>query len=208
VRIGAGGTSGGEPTIAGPSLAPAEPPLPTTTSKGSQRLILAATLISALALAGVAVLFLTKEEPAPAAARYVVVSKDDPVPLAGVSTSAAAVSEAPGEPATAPVPAALIGKGEIAGPRKPDPRYFTQVFSRRQGAVQQCFAKDTPGDDVSLQIAFSVDTKGRVTAASLSPGSVAGTPSGQCVLRVAKSVSFGPLTEPANFRIPVQARRR
>jgi serine/threonine-protein kinase len=236
-RIRPGDSDSGEPTVTGPTTETldretpsAERAIPPPSAalapqvKSSQKLIVLATLISAMALAGVGVLFFTKQKPAPSTARYVVVSKDQGSPDSTGDTNSPrtpnldAPSPGPSEAASAagtaeekaPLPTAAPGPGktEAAGPRKPDPRYFTQVFARRQGAVQACFATAAAGDDVSLQILFSVDTKGHVTAASLSPGSLAGTPSGQCVLRVARGVSFGPLTEPATFRIPVQAKRR
>jgi hypothetical protein len=158
----------------------------------------------------------------------VVVSKDGPEsssdPASGdtaaqadgtalAATDGAGTESAPSdsEPSDSEASASAPTEGatrDATGPRKPDPGYFTRVFARRQGAVQQCFTTGSAGDDVSLQIVFNVDTRGRVTSASLLPDRLASTASGQCVLRVARGVSFGPLTEPASFRIPVQAKRR
>jgi hypothetical protein len=82
------------------------------------------------------------------------------------------------------------------------------VFARRQGAVQQCFANASEQEAVNLQILFEVDRHGKVVGATLAPSSLGATAVGQCVLRIARAVSFGSLTEGANFRIPIQAKKQ
>jgi TonB family protein len=85
---------------------------------------------------------------------------------------------------------------------------LTQRFSKHQGGVQACFrsnpdqAKSTP----NVQISFNVSSSGKVNRAGLIPSSVASTPLGSCLLRVARGASFGALTESVSFRIPVSAR--
>jgi hypothetical protein len=94
-----------------------------------------------------------------------------------------------------------------AGPREPTSQYLTQVFSRRQGQVQSCFAHaKSDQTNLTLQVAFQVDALGKVTNATVSPGG--GTPLGICLLGVARGTRFGALTQSANFRIPVRASLR
>lgn len=91
-----------------------------------------------------------------------------------------------------------------SGPHEPTSQYLTQVFARRQGQIQSCFAHAKPEQtNLTLQVAFQVDAAGKVTDAAVSPGG--GTALGSCLLGVARSTRFGALTRSASFRIPVRA---
>lgn len=91
-------------------------------------------------------------------------------------------------------------------PKEPTSQYLTQVFSRRQGQIQGCFANANPNQtNLTLQVGFQVDASGKVTSATVSPSGVAGTPLGTCLLGVARGTRFAALTQSASFRIPVRA---
>lgn len=208
-----------DPTLVGDLV---EPPTKPATGGKSQWLVIAAIAISVLSLIGVGVVFLAQKAPPAPGARYVVVSKDPSLPEPSGEPSAAAPS--PHATAGSSPASRDTGEGSGATPnhsvvpapvepgapgrRKPEPAYFTQVFSRRQGAVQRCFADSPQAEAVNLQILFEVDAQGKVVNASLTPPSLGGTALGQCVLRIARGVSFGPLTEGAAFRIPIQAKKQ
>jgi eukaryotic-like serine/threonine-protein kinase len=216
----------GEETVPGAAAVAGPPTAPASKSGSGQKLVFAAVVVSLLALAGVAALFLTQNKEPVAGPRYVVVSKDavqsegsranapDEPPRTSAERDApeARAAETSANPSNAPAVAVdqrSGSNGEKLGTaaRKPDPGYFTQVFSRRQGAVQSCFASSPDDQAMNLEVVFKVDTQGRVVTASLSPSGLAGTSTGRCVLGVARSTSFGPLTESATFRIPIQAKR-
>jgi TonB family protein len=177
-------------------------------------MIAGAIVILAAALIGAALLFVFRDDGQEATkARYVVVSKEESAltspPDATTSSvpSQQVVASGSAEGSVEPAVGESAQKAVVSHPgkpRKPDPQYFTQVFARRQGAVQQCVTSSGE-EEMRVQISFKVDTAGRVTSATLSPSSVSASTAGQCILRVARSVSFGPLTEDANFRIPVTA---
>ncbi|MEN9580423.1 MAG: hypothetical protein RJA70_3432 [Pseudomonadota bacterium] len=176
----------------------------------------------ALAVTGVAGAILLRPQPATSgsAARYLVVTHDEPSDSAAQPVPEMPLLEDSRE--TVPEPRPVLSATPSASPDRPDnpsqrpaleraspdPRRLTQTFSRRQSSVQACFsqnpadAKKTP----RLEIAFSVNDAGRVTTASLVPSSLGATPMGSCILGVAKGTSFGALTDGVSFRIPVRAR--
>lgn len=168
-----------------------------------------------LALAGLAIVLVLRNNTPQTEPRYLVVSGEQGAVIAtsGVVTTTTAV------PATSPevVPIATQaptttsstpGKPEVTAtsPKEPTSQYLTQVFSRRQSQIQACFAKAKPEQtSVVLQIAFQVDASGKVTSANVSPSALANTPLGTCLLNIARSTRFGALTQSASFRIPVRA---
>jgi len=118
------------------------------------------------------------------------VSAPPPSPPAGSSPRAA-----PGHPASASSPG-----GKVAS--------VSRRFAQRQGEIQACFqrhAKELEGQP-KISVSFSVDVAGKVEAARLSPGALATTPLGTCVLDVARSTRFGPQDGPLKFSIPITAR--
>jgi hypothetical protein len=85
---------------------------------------------------------------------------------------------------------------------------IARAFARQKSQVAQCFTAN-PTDPVNAEMAvrFEVDTKGKVVSARILPPSVAATPLGACITRVALSIDFGPQPEPLSFRVPISARR-
>lgn len=191
-------------------------------SSASNRTLTLAIGALALAVAGVAsAIWLRPQAPqSVASARYLVVTKDEPPSLVSESPdserppvdslpSSGTVSLPPGVAPPSPPPEATPTRpGAPLERSTPDPRSLTRTFAKRQGQVQACFkqnpveAEKTP----QLEIAFSVSEAGKVTAATLIPEALGGTPMGRCIVGVAKGTSFGPLTEGVSFRIPVRAR--
>lgn len=188
---------------------------PLTTSKAatarSRNLIGLGIGGAVVALLGVVVVLLLRGNAAKPEPRYLVVSG------AGVATSEATQSVVATpeptklEPAPAATSAQLVAPSArpntptvAAGPREPTSQYLTQVFARRQGQIQGCFANAKPEQtNLTFQVAFQVDAAGKVTSAAVSPGG--GTPLGSCLSGVARGTRFGALTQSASFRIPVRA---
>lgn len=85
---------------------------------------------------------------------------------------------------------------------------LTKAFSKRQGAVQNCFATHAGALKGSPQVSirFDLTTSGSVNSATVSPGSVAGTSLGQCLQGVAKATSFPAQEKAVAFSIPIVAR--
>lgn len=120
------------------------------------------------------------------------------IPLASSNATPDAI-----EGTGAPVTKTTAATSQV--PKEPTSQHLTQVFSRRQGQIQGCFASaKSDQTNLTLQVGFQVDASGKVTSATVSPGGVAGTPLGKCLLGVARSTRFGALTQAANFRIPVR----
>jgi hypothetical protein len=91
---------------------------------------------------------------------------------------------------------------------KADAASLSRTFARHNGALQACFerfASQLEGQP-QISVQFDVKSTGKVASAGLVPPSLNGTPLGQCLLRVARETSFGPLDKPARFSIPIRAR--
>lgn len=136
-----------------------------------------------------------------------------PTPAASDDTPPAA-SNAPaaaGRTAHARAGSTLAARaGTPAKPGKTDPAALSRSFARRQSQIQSCFqskAQSVAGQP-RITVRFSIDTSGHVKSAQLIPGSLSGTPLGQCILGVARSTSFGPQPQPLTFSIPIVARKR
>lgn len=119
-------------------------------------------------------------------------------------TSSSAAPDSPNQGAANGATKSMVVASQA--PKEPTSHYLTQVFSRRQGQIQGCFASAKSNQtNLTLQVGFQVDASGKVTSATVSPGGVATTPLGTCLLGVARSTRFGALTQSATFRIPVRA---
>lgn len=172
-----------------------------------------------LVLAGLAIVLVLRNNTPQPEPRYLVVSGEQGTVIAtsgvvattAVATAVVSAASSEVEPVVtqAPTPPPIApGKPEVTAtlPKEPTSQYLTQVFSRRQGQIQGCFAKAKPEQtSVVLQIAFQVDASGKVTSANVSPPALANTTLGTCLLGVARSTRFGALTQSASFRIPVRA---
>jgi serine/threonine-protein kinase len=199
---------------------------PRAKSGSGQKLIALAIAGVALALVVVAVVMLRQQEHSTPEARYVVVSQSEQraaqptEPVATAESQAAPAGSEPVESATShveptsnadtrphirPAPARASGSAQ-----KPSAQLLTQRFSVHQGRIQSCFTRNAEEAKrtTSVQISFQVSESGAVQSASLIPSGLGSTALGQCILGVARSAKFGALTEPAAFRIPVQARIR
>jgi serine/threonine protein kinase len=89
------------------------------------------------------------------------------------------------------------------------PGGFSRAFQQQQPGVERCFARyaaDVEGQPTIL-VKFTIDTRGLVQRADVTPSALAGTPLGQCLLAEARTARFGAQPEPVTFTIPVTARR-
>jgi serine/threonine protein kinase len=184
---------------------------------GSQvRPLVFAVLAGASLIAATAggVLFLTRDAPESETRRFLVVESPERRVTRGVSASTGPTSAPDLLPSAAAigsttVPAAVpkAGARPALGPDAKAAQ-VSRRFAQRQGAIESCFQRHaqklqgTPRIAVSFQIAAS----GKVTAAHLTPVSVAQTPLGGCIVSVAKGTDFGPQQEPLAFSIPIVAR--
>ncbi|MCU0664080.1 MAG: hypothetical protein MUC50_17355, partial [Myxococcota bacterium] len=88
-------------------------------------------------------------------------------------------------------------------------RKLTRAFKKQEGKIRQCFeshALELKGAP-EITFRFEIAPDGRVQSASLSPASLASTPLGKCLTRVAVNTPFPALSKSASFTIPVKARR-
>lgn len=85
---------------------------------------------------------------------------------------------------------------------------LTATFSKRQGEVQGCFSRhaDSLEGSPQLSVRFTVGKSGAVKSATLSPGAVASTALGSCILNIARTTQFAPREAPVAFSIPITAR--
>jgi serine/threonine-protein kinase len=177
-----------------------------------------ASLVAAIALLGV-----RRSQNVPADNRLIVVESQsvpsgpprvepilearegDGVDRGGTEISAQ-TPEAPADPVIAG-PAAGV-HSRTKGTQNSRAEGIARAFARQKGQVAQCFTANQ-ADPVSAEMAvrFDVDTKGKVVSARILPSSVAATPLGACIARVALSTDFGPQPEPLSFRVPISARR-
>lgn len=93
-------------------------------------------------------------------------------------------------------------------PRSPEreARAIQRAFDRRVHDMVRCFRTDTTADELVLR--FSLLESGTITSVGLTPGEVAQSAEGRCVLGVARSIQFPRVSSPRTFRVPVQVRRR
>jgi hypothetical protein len=178
---------------------------------GSQRLMLAAFAVtSCLALAAIIVALQGRSGSEPIVATTpairVVETPVQPAELPPPAPVAAELEPAAPEPQEQPV--ARAGSGE---PKKrgPDPRDLTRAFRKQQPQVEACFKQHALGleGQPRLQLEFDLSAKGKLTGVQLMPATVAGTPLGKCLERIARATSFPAQGEDISFAIPVIASR-
>jgi serine/threonine protein kinase len=125
----------------------------------------------------------------------------EPAPTSESSSSAAASA----------APPARMASGTAATPGRsagPDTAELSRAVQRHGGRIQSCFQShvESVGGAPQVTLRFSIDAAGNVTSAQLSPGTLAGTPLGGCLLGVARSIKFPPQGKPVSFSIPITAR--
>jgi eukaryotic-like serine/threonine-protein kinase len=205
------------------ALAPAAAPVQPATS----RTALYAGLAFALGAGAALYLWWAGQKQEAPASRFVVVEKearDDSQTASQVATSAeaptpsvaetAAPSAAPSTtlPVSAPTSAVKQPTGTPTQPApqgKADSATLSRAVQRQRGRIESCFqthVKELEGRP-EVSVRFRVAAGGHVEGADLTPGALAGTPLGQCLIGVAKSTDFGPISEPVTFTIPITARR-
>ena len=208
-----------------PTKRPGKPGQPSQASLGARAAgrsglmlaVSASALVLAIALVGVALL--VRPSASTPGNRYVVVEKESPSASTPPSPASATLSDtaAPAKRGeTAGVEAERTpGLANTAGPDRPgtptqtkagvDAAALTRTFSHHMGPVRSCLSthREALASTPRMSILFSIDTQGRVTKATLSPASLQATDVGQCVIRAAAGIPFGPQPEPASFGIPI-----
>jgi hypothetical protein len=160
-----------------------------------------------------AVLLLFSQNTAQAPAGLVVIEKQSVEPGAGPANDPAEVpapSAAPPAAGTAPAPSAPQPVPVARAPKAADDRgaALARALQQREGKIQGCFKQHAPAgaETPKMSVRISIDAAGTVTNAVVSPGTVAGTPLGQCMLGIVKATPFGAQPEPVSFTIPIAAR--
>ncbi|MCU0665193.1 MAG: hypothetical protein MUC50_23060, partial [Myxococcota bacterium] len=132
--------------------------------------------------------------------------KQKPLDTSGAQASKEAAPEPVGN---------AVGAGRENGDNPPGRRAskevskLTRAFKKQEGKIRQCFeshALELKGAP-EITFRFEIAPDGRVQSASLSPASLASTPLGKCLTRVAVNTPFPALSKSASFTIPVKARR-
>jgi eukaryotic-like serine/threonine-protein kinase len=201
-----------------PAAAPARRALPSWTT------LLFATVVATVVAGTIALLvgrrtqrgagddrIIVVQSQAGSAAPYLIAQ----VPEAAKPGAIAADHDGTEMPKTGAAPAAPSAAGPAANARPHAKRatagradIISRTFARQKGQVAQCFAAtrtEPGGGDIAVR--FEIDTQGKVVAASVLPPGIAATPLGECIVRVALSIDFGPQPEPLSFRVPISARR-
>jgi len=194
------------------------PPPPSNRRLGPA--VLAATLLMVV-VATAAILLTRSGAPAPEQRFLVVQAADsttvgksslaDPPPAPQPPARALSAGEADAQGGDVPSPLSesrANGPVKASSKRGGDAAELSRRFSKRRGAIQDCFLTHALGLEGSPQIGirFQVDTAGHVTSASVRPGELASTALGQCLQSVGRSTEFGPQPEARAFTIPIHAR--
>jgi serine/threonine protein kinase len=109
---------------------------------------------------------------------------------------------------------ALSDAGTPDQARKPPPpknypaQHYSRAFSKKQTTLRACFQKHaTTGIDApQLRFDFRIDSRGRVTSASIDPDLGQAADLRKCLLGAARSMQFGPHAEPTEFSIPLSVK--
>jgi serine/threonine-protein kinase len=200
----------------------APPPVAETSAADAQpstKSVRAAVLIGLLALTLVALgsgaTWLTaRRSPVAPWPSFVVIEKQrlDELPGAapsasGFEASTSAESARSSAPETPPTGTSSAAPSVSAV--RSSPGGFSRAFQQQQPGVERCFARyaaDVEGQP-TIMVRFTIDTRGLVQRADLTPSALSGTPLGQCLLAEARAARFGAQPEPVTFTIPVTARR-
>jgi serine/threonine protein kinase len=90
-------------------------------------------------------------------------------------------------------------------PNQTDGAALTRTFGKQSPAISNCFT--THGQPTeSVWVRFQIDASGAVKGVEVQPETVANTPLGGCIAKVARSTQFGPQPKGATFKIPLHTR--
>ena len=128
-------------------------------------------------------------------------------PAAGEATTPPAAAPDAGQAASS-----KQGSGSGATGSKPkaerDP--YRARLARHQDRIRTCFNQNatTVSGAPELALSLSIDQAGNVLEAGLVPAELEGTELGQCLLGVARSVTFDPQDDEVKVTIPLKVKRR
>ncbi len=207
--------SGVRPQASDDPKARAEPAKTARPSGSRLGLWIALAALAAGVGSAATIVLLQRRAPEPAS-RLVVIEKqgEDPAaaPAPPTSEPTPAIAEPAVAPAVDPTPTASAAKTKTAergaAPAADRGAELARAFQRQEGKIQGCFQQHSVAGEAqpSISVRFQIDTSGAVQNAAVSPGSVAGTPLGQCIAGVARATAFGAQPEPVSFSIPIAAR--
>ncbi len=131
----------------------------------------------------------------------------------GVSGDAEESPTAP--PAAAPDAGAAAGKAALASGSgsskgKPERDPYRAQLARHQDRIRTCFNQNatTVSGAPELALSLSIDDAGSVLDAGLIPADLESTPLGECLLGVARGVTFGKQDGEVKVTIPLKVKRR
>jgi hypothetical protein len=116
-----------------------------------------------------------------------------------------------------PEPSADAGSAGTTAKRDPRPRRapapdaltLTRALRKRQPRLEACFKQHRAAAAAlpRIQLEFDLDAAGKLTRVALSPGALASSPLGACLLQIARSTAFPAQGRPVSFAIPVTTSR-
>ncbi|MBN2528347.1 MAG: serine/threonine protein kinase [Deltaproteobacteria bacterium] len=194
---------------------------------------LIAVIVTLILAAGAVIFFLMRK---PQGEKIVLVQSQVPDNAVGTSNGLPAPIANPTDPSagipkpdsaeSSAVPSGTDVEEDSALPAPPDPdrkkrprsdnltaeqrqlRELTSAFKRQKGKVKSCFNRHAEAVENISQISFifSVNADGSVKSVGLQPGSINGTPLGNCVRQVAQSTRFPKQSGAISFTIPVRVK--
>jgi eukaryotic-like serine/threonine-protein kinase len=201
-----------------PATPAAEAPAPaavTAPLQTSRALLLALAVIAGLAIVAIALSLRRPPAPVPAPQIRVVAAPNAPAAEPAMPAPAALAPSAPAAPGAQPDvthdPRAARPEREVRVRRagsEPSSVTLTRAFRKQQPKLEACFEQHpgTAGDRATVQIEFDLGARGMLERVALVPKSLAATPLGTCLLRIARSTSFPGQGRAVSFAIPVTTR--
>jgi serine/threonine-protein kinase len=174
--------------------------------------VLASAVVAALVGVGV---YAGKTQSAPASAgapQFVVIEQKRAPSALAQPASAPEPPQAPS--ATAVVPSASAPApsptATTTGRAPPSGNGLSRALQQEQRRIERCFEQHAAELEGQPQITlrFEVAANGAVQRASLGPQALATTALGQCILAIARTVSFPAQGEAVAFSVPLTARKR
>lgn len=102
------------------------------------------------------------------------------------------------------------GGGSSGGKVKPERDVYRAQLARHQDRIRTCFNQDatTVSGAPELALSLSIDKQGTVFEAGLVPADLEATELGECLLGVARGVTFGKQADEVKVTIPLKVKRR